>query len=313
MPKRNSTPAPLKRQAKKLSLAQKSFQKERRALQHSEEREFRHNVSKLKKLGVAFTRSTPKTKKSSSKSKGIIETFRDIIEGKAKVHKIGKTGASKYGAAKLPGIRTVNNRIIVPVEPGTATYVRGGNLYRKRVSPQGEIIQRTQVIPVAVHSTSLQSFIDNLRDDPDLERSLKKGNYWSFRYFGNNSYGTFQNLELLANYWEDYQSIQLALKEETENPQEYIEALEIFQIPKQYNPRDMGDGFKRYSKRYERSAYAKSLYQRDKIRNPQKHEAEKEVKRLRALEQYHKFGHTETARNKKRAADKARYAKGKQT
>lgn len=312
MAKRKNTPSPIKRQARKLSLAQKSLNKERLALKRYEEREFRHNVSKLKKLGVAFTRSTPKTKKRSSKSKGIIEQFRDIIEGRAKVHKIGKTGANKYDIAHLPGIRTIRNRLIVPIEPGTISYVRAGNLYRKRVNEEGKVLQRTQVVPVAIHSTSIERFIEELRDNPELEKSLKKGNYWSFRFFGNNSYATFETVELLANYWETYESVMLSIKEELEQQQEYIEALEIFQVPKGTNMRDAANGFKRYNrKQYRRSEYARSLYWRNKERSPERHEVEKAQKRERAIARYMKIKDNDEYRAKKRAADKARYERTK--
>lgn len=301
MAQKKPTKSKARRQARKLTKAAKADLKA-----------FRKSISALKRLGLAFSRTDTKKTRATKKKRLKIAEFSDVLEGKAKALKINKKGAEAYKKANLPGIRVAGSgktqRIITPIVEREKTYVRNGELYRKRLTPQGQVISRSKVLPLKITANNIQSFIDQLRDNPNLERKLSKGKQWSFRFFGNNSYGTFDTLELLANYFEDYPTVQLSMRESLEAQQDIIEAFELFQMtPWEVDP--SLEGYERPRRRYSRSDYAKTLYRRTMERNPARHEAELARKRKAAANWYEKHKEDQAFLERKRAYNAERYRK----
>ena len=256
-------------------------------------RQLRKSLSTLKRLGLAFTRTNVRKKpKGTKRQRTIVAAFADILSGKAKAYKVGPKAKDFADSGK----RVVNNKIILPVEENVKIVTRKGHVYRHRQLKGGKI--RSEILPVK--TTNLTKYIDELRTSG---RKPQKNKKFAFRFYGNNSFMTFDNLDLLAGYFEQYKSVQAGFTGKKKNQQEIIENLEIIEVTKDVDLVNVKGGYKRYPRH--NSPYNCAYYEQLRHREPARF-AEKIEK---AKQRYQERKNDNNYMEHRRLKERERYAK----
>lgn len=188
-------------------------------------KQLRSAFSKLKKLGLVQSkkRANQVTAKDTAVKKAVSK-FADVLSGKAKPLKVSKKDIPGF---RKMGIQTAGDKIILPVEPGIKLESRNGKAFRVQELKNGEI--RSQILPIPFQN--LRQWIDQVASDPSLESLKPKGAKWAFRMYGNNSYATFADLDLMAQYLDNYKSVSEAITAKDKRKQrEIFKNLEIVTV-----------------------------------------------------------------------------------
>lgn len=238
---------------------------------------FRKSAGLLKRTGLAFLRSDLRKIKPTKQNVKTVSRFKDVIEGRAKAYKITPKQARKFQRAKFI---VQNNRLILPIEENEKIYTRQGKVWRKQSIEGGEIISR--ILPIEFHN--LRQYLSQIKSDPSLENLKPKNGQWVFRFFGNNSYASFQSLDLAIEYLEHYTSIVEALRSKKSKDQtEIYQNLEFMTIRRGSKLKIFKGGRTKFSKinktgrnvkdiRKSRAETEYDRYHRMKLRNPQAYE-----------------------------------------
>lgn len=271
-------------------------------------RDWKKAASALKKLGLAFQKTDlRKVKKPTAKQAKKVKDLEHVVSGKAKAYTVSKSDAKKYRAS---GFEVKGNKLILPERPGVKIRNKKGKIVKVQKMGSGEI--RSMILPVPFHT--LPEFLEELREDESLGGLRPPGSRIAFRFFGNQSVATFQNLQQLADYLEQYQNIHEAINSgNVKEQQEIYQNIEFVTVD---SGKTWGTSRKEYARmyqkkrRYRESDYKKTYWARMKERQPQRYEAVAEKKRERALARYNSLKNNKAFKEKRRAYMAARRARG---
>lgn len=227
-------------------------------------RSLKSDLAKLKRLGLFKSkRDLRKVKKTDKRAKAIVAKFEDVLSGKSRVLTFKPKDAKGY---KRAGYRTVGDKVIVPEQKKTKTRKRGRFIERRRKVEFGEII--TLATPFSY--ADLQTRLDELEKDKEVQRLLRKGWRLTLRYFGNYAYSSMPTFDLLRQYLEHYNL------EQDDKKVQNLELMIIltapgFNLPEEAQRKAMAR--KRRKKRDQRgntiSTYSPERFQRWKRNNPE--------------------------------------------
>jgi hypothetical protein len=269
-------------------------------------REFKRDVNKLIKQGL-YNPSVPVNELQPGRYvNSLLKKFKDVLGGTAQAIQVNPGEISKY---REQGFRTRNGRAIVEVPKGAkAKRVRSDNGV-----PRFDVIQRT---PQGTRRTTreLVPYVDleaRIMREVNSQRELRKGEYYGFRFYGNNSARYFKEKQTLLNYFLAYQSVDLANRAgSAEDQQEIYQNFEvtIFSDVKAYGE-EYNKRFKERQQNYNRAAQA-----RYRERLKERYAAMDEIEKREYRENKYKDRENRAAREKARRAqlkhdDPAAYAK----
>lgn len=187
-------------------------------------RKFRSDISTLKKKGL-LSGVDARSAVPDRRLTYALKKYDAVLSGKASAVKLSKSGIDQYKALGKPydiaSPKGLPRRVIVPHEPGERVTVSHGKV--SIANPAG--VHRT-VIPVKYHS--LPQFFKDIKKKPP---TLKEGEYFAFRFFGNRSHKVFRSMDALVNSLEHYESIFDSIDEnDAEQMAELYQNLEIIRI-----------------------------------------------------------------------------------
>jgi hypothetical protein len=197
----------------------KAFEKERKALAKSQ----RHQLAILKRKGVLPKTVDVRRVEITPHYKSVIKKNLGIIEGRETAVKLTPEKVKEY---KAGGHRVVGkNRVVVQKHGNEQVHVSHGEVYVTRALRNGEI-QRV-VLPVSFDR--LSHWLDGA-EDPYLETLKNNKESFAFRYFGNNSIGTFHTFEALRREMEHYKSFTGAIEKGRGAEQKIVQHIEVVRI-----------------------------------------------------------------------------------
>jgi hypothetical protein len=304
MAKRKATKPPRKRKAKKSAI--ENYLAPKKILKSTKEdiKQFRKAVSTLKRLGLAFTHTSGRTAKPTSRGKKLVKQFEGVLSGKEKAYKVGKKKVKEFAKINIKG---AGERIILPVHENEKITTRKGSVFRKTTIGNTEI--RGEIIPVGFED--LKEYLDNLVNS-DMKPA--KGKDFAFRIGGSRSYRTFQNLHQLVKEFDHYISIQMALAGNRKQQQEILENLEIIQVsPATYHGGPINGIAGGWSKNplKNRSEYSQTYYDRLKRREPTRYKAKLEKAKAKSKANYEATKSDPEKLAKLRQKERERYARSK--
>ena len=249
-------------------------------------KEYRNDLAKLKKAGLVDKSLNVRSAKPTPALTRKINKYKDVVSGDAKVYTVSKSQASKL---KATGQTVVGNKLVLRAEPGTTAEYKKGLIHIKPIGDQG--FERI-VFPVPFKN--LRQWLRDAKKDPSLQNLKLPGDRFAFRYFGNNSYDTFSDIDLLIEKLERYENTEESLEEGSEEAQrEVYRNIEIVRVKRgKWKPSPKKP---RKYKSYKRKATAAIKRKRMKERSPAQYKRLKEQERIRA----------KRYRDKKRAAKKS--------
>jgi hypothetical protein len=166
-------------------------------LSATELKSFRHSVSILKKKGLISktdARSAqPYWIRGGNRLDKLVAKFDDVISGKVSAVEVSDKQVKQYRKA---GFETFKNKVLIPHAAGErATVLKQGNIkVQKIVKP--ETGTRRIILPIPFHN--LKQWIRDGKAQGDMLDSLKGGRkVWAYKFMDNNSYATYEHLELL--------------------------------------------------------------------------------------------------------------------
>lgn len=188
-------------------------------------RAIKHQVAILKKNGVVPKSTDVRSIKPTRHYRDLIKKNQDIIQGTAKGVKVSKTKAEEF---KQAGYRVKNSRVVVNVKPGEKASYSHGNVYLNRKLQNGEI----QRIVLPRRYEDFLNWVEGDTHDPLLSAMKHNDEKFAFRFFGNNSYSTYNSWDqLMRDVREQYKSVIEAHKKGDIRSQEQIVAnIEIVRV-----------------------------------------------------------------------------------
>lgn len=156
----------------------------------------------LKKLGlIKSKRRASKLKKNDASARRFIKKYREVLAGNAKVIKTSKKTAQGY---KRAGEQVVGENVIISKTKKERVTKRGKLIFKRMKIDGGEMI----IVYTPYSYADLQRGLDKIVDDQQIKKLIKQGWRFAFQYYGNFSYATFPNVELMREYLARYDSIQ---------------------------------------------------------------------------------------------------------
>lgn len=243
-------------------------------------KQLRRDASRLKKRGILPASLDVKKMDNTARNRAKVAKFAGVLTGDDKVYKVSKSEARKLRAA---GQTVVNDKLILRAEPGTRRDYKAGKIHTKPLEKEG-----FERIEFPVPYRNLAQWLRTARNDPALENLKRPGDRWAFRYFGNNSYDTYADLDAMLADLERYESTEEAIDDgDEEGMREVYRNVELFRVqrgkwPRHYKARarkrETAAKMKaRRPKAYKRTRERDRLRKqaaRDKIKsNPKKHAA----------------------------------------
>ena len=264
---------------------------------NAELHELKKSIAILKRMGVAFSRTSAKSLPSGTKhQKATVKKFADLLSGKSKAHKINKAGAEAFKAA---GKRVVNNRLILDNLFETKTYVRGGRVFTSRRMENGPPL-KSEILPI--RTTRGEDFIEDLRKNAPV---LPPGQMYAFSFHGGLSFQTFSTIDQLIDYVSRYDEFQ----EFDENEDDIVSHFHLMMFPEGANLQEGRPKRKRYRK--SKPFYDQDYYQRTKARNPSQHTRKLEAANQRARAYYHAHKNDPGFKEARAAVERSRRAREK--
>lgn len=190
----------------------------------SQRKEYRHAVAILKRKGLISKKIDARSVTRKSFLTKAINENRDVLEGKAKVFKVTKKQAKVLRDA---GSRVVKNRVITPHTDTIRGYVRNGEEYTvQRLSKHQSI--KTKRLKVSLRD--FQLFIEDEENDEKLNKILKEGQQFGFRFYGNQSLRLFPTVQQVREYLMHYYAVEKSVADnDPALMQEIIQNLELAQ------------------------------------------------------------------------------------
>lgn len=187
-------------------------------------KKFRSDIAILKRKGLLSgvdARSAVPDRRLTS----ALKKYDDVLAGTASAVKLSKQGIDEYKAMGKPYViaapKGLPRRVIIKHEPGRRVTVSHG-----KVSIENPAGVRRTIIPVKYHN--LPQYFAGLRKNGT---TLKDGEYYAFRFFGNRSHKVFRSMDALVNSLEHYESVFDAIDEnDSEQMAELYQNLEIIRI-----------------------------------------------------------------------------------
>lgn len=178
---------------------------------------------KLRKIGLTTSKKLTRTIKGTEKYIiDLVEKFSDVLQGRAKP--VAVKGGKQRAAYREAGYRTIGPLVVVDVTPGEKIEVKDNLIYRKRKLENGT--WESVIIPVA--PKDLASYLQFIKNNPSAAGHLPEGGRWTFRMYGNQSYATFSDIDLLIERLAQYKSIDEAItKQDALLGEEIINNLEF--------------------------------------------------------------------------------------
>lgn len=200
--------------------ARKDAAEARKALT-AQTKQFRKDVAALKRKGlldkIYDARSVTPTKYLKSQ----IKKFSDVLAGKAQTVKVNKKKQSQY---RERGFKVKNGRVVVPVAENEKVYGTHGDFVVKTKGDFGEMTR----IDMGLSKSNIMNWRQEIID---RHVKLKEGERIYFQFYGNNSYRTFQTLEQLLFYFEQYTTVENVDRSgSAEDAMEMIDNLVIFRL-----------------------------------------------------------------------------------
>lgn len=198
-------------------------------------KDFRHRVSVLKKQGLLPSKTQagrpldaryadPRWKVKGKSLGSLVNKFDDVSSGKATALKVPQKTLRAY---KKAGYETSSGRVIVPHSATEKATVRQGQIVVKSKSG----IERVQ-IPIPFQN--LEQYLTDIQKNQRLIDAMKKrGDYFGFKFFGNNSSEIHSNIDSLIEHLRQYSTVQHANTRMKQ--QEIYRNLEIVRIRKDAN------------------------------------------------------------------------------
>jgi hypothetical protein len=194
------------------------------ALSGSDLRKFRHDVARLKKLGLV-SGVDARSARPNKRLNRALDKYDPVLSGKASAVKLSpkeikayKSLGKPYEIAAPPGLP---RRVIIPKEPDERVSVRGGKVVISH--PAG--IRRT-ILPVRYHDLE-QYLAESAKSRPPLGPN----EHFAFRFFGHRSHKIFRSMSSLVSYLQHYESIFDAINDDdSEAMGELYQNLEILTI-----------------------------------------------------------------------------------
>jgi len=170
----------------------------------------RKELRVLRSKGLVSPRANLSKAKPSSALLKKLEALRPVITGDVQAVRVPRSKAKEYSSS---GYKVINNRVLVPVQPGEnatyrpSRYVRGKYVTNDTIRVTGEkgtTRQYLERILIPLDFQHFQEFNAWLQEDPDrLQRLLPDDAIIGFTYFGNRSQET-GDAHWLAQYLQHY-------------------------------------------------------------------------------------------------------------
>lgn len=180
------------------------------------------------------------------KIKSLITKYPDIIAGTAKAIKLSKNKINYYIDQGYTGVKS-KNRLIVKIKPGDKLY-KSGDDFRIKTTGIGGSITR---IDTGIKTNDIAKWESQLRKK---FKKLKSNEVISFQFFGNNSYATFVNVDLMIMYLNKYENYHPENMSKTA-AENIINNIVIFKTDRDTSTRNVP--FVSRAKKYTREEYQK--------------------------------------------------------
>jgi hypothetical protein len=192
----------------------------------NELKQFRHDVSILKKKGLIDKKYDARSVKPSRYLKDQIKKFAQVLSGEATPVKVSKEKAAIY---KKRGMAVKNGRVIVPHYENEKVYSTHGD-FRVRAEGKGGSITK---IDLGFQADKISEWIEKLRRN---RIKLKSDEGLRFQFFGNNVYAGFTSYggktaqENAADWLERYERIEELTRETNDAQSEFIHNITVFKV-----------------------------------------------------------------------------------
>ena len=189
-------------------------------------KEFRKNVSTLKKKGLLDKKYDARSVTPTKYLLGEIKRMAPVLKGEAQSVKVSKDAAQRY---KAQGYDVKGGRVIVPVLKNEKAYSRGGKLFVKVTGSNGHYTR----VDLGFDKRNLNKWAEQLEK---AQLNLKRDEVLAFQFGGHNSYRAFEDLEdqtaaeQMIEYLSRYDSFLEAMSAGEAAQEGLIEGIVIFRI-----------------------------------------------------------------------------------
>jgi hypothetical protein len=184
-------------------------------------KQFRKDVAALKRKGLIDKLYDARSVTPTKYLKSQIKKFSDVLTGKAQTVKVNKKKQAQY---RERGFKVKNGRVVVPVAENEKVYGTHGDFV---VKTKGDFGSMTRIDM----GLSKKNIMNWRQEIIDRHVKLRDGEKIYFQFYGNNSYRTFQTLEQLLFYFEQYSSVEkVDMSGSAEDAMEMIDNLVIFRL-----------------------------------------------------------------------------------
>jgi len=181
-------------------------------------KEFRHNISVLKRKGLVSKAIDARSIKPSSHYNSVIKNFKPVLEGTATAVKLPKKLREQY---KSVGYKSAFEKIIIPHGPNERVIVTHG---MPKTTNSSGIVK----MDIPVKFINLEQY---LRDLKAKNLKKKEDERWGFRFYGFNSRRTYDDFDDMIETLQHYESVLHAIEEKSiEESLEIIEGLTWYKI-----------------------------------------------------------------------------------
>jgi hypothetical protein len=166
-------------------------------LSSSDLKAFRHSVSILKKKGLISQtdarRAQPYWIRGGNRLDKLVAKFDDVISGKATAVAVSDKQVRQYRKA---GFETTKDRVIIPHSAGERAKVLSKGQIKVQKIKKSETGIRSITLPIPFRN--LKQWLKDAKEQAGALDSLKGGRkVWAYKFYGHNSYATYEDLELL--------------------------------------------------------------------------------------------------------------------
>lgn len=200
----------------------------------NELKQFRHDVSILKRKGLLDKSIDARSITPSKYLKSQVKRFRNVLRGEAAPVKVSKATAKQL---KARGFDIKNGRAVVPHLPGEKVRMARGSFKVVTPTRDGGKIEK---LDLALDPDDIVQWIDDLRNNrmrvgDDEELMFQMRGYNSLRGFGKIGRGGKSPQEQMADYLEGYKIVQSTADGRTDD-QETIDSIVIFKVKRGNRP-----------------------------------------------------------------------------
>lgn len=197
----------------------------------NELKQFRHDVSILKRKGLLDKSIDARSIKPSKYLKSQVRKFRNVLTGNASPVRVAKKNIATF---KARGFQVKNGRAIVPHQPGEKVRSARGSFKIITSTRNGGKIEK---LDLALDPDNVNQWVDDLRNN---RLKLKDGEQLTITFKGYRSGAGFGNIgkggktpqQQLADFLESYDLIKRAQKGEydQETEHEVIDGIVIYKV-----------------------------------------------------------------------------------